>query len=139
MIYNVPFVPGKRTPVTQCQIGSLIPEAASIQVKDTTHIERTFTSGFGGGTKIDFKGYTITGTITAYVKRSGLSPHAASNMPARFTTPLLKIWIGGYYVEGKAAIVDITVSGVTNTFTVIEIAFESDGEWTCFPNVLEVG
>ena len=137
MLYNLPFVPGKRAPIARCQIGTLIPEAASIILKDTNHVERTFTSGFGGGTKIDFKGYTITGTITAYVKRSGASPHPYSNLPARFSMPLFKIWLGGYYAEGIGAITDSNVAGVTKAFTVMEIAFESDGHWIVYPNVVE--
>jgi len=137
MLYNLPFVPNQRTPITRCQIGNLIPDAASIQVKDTTHADRTFTSGFGGGTKLDFKGYTITGTITAYVKRSGDSPHPGSNMPARFSFTLMKFWVGGYYAEGIGGITDISIAGVTKAFTVIEIAFESDGHWISYPNVVE--
>lgn len=137
MLFNLPFVPGKRVPIARCQIGNLIPESASIVVKDTTHVERIMTSGFGGGTKVDVKGYTITGTITAYVPRSGNAPHPASNMPARFSLPLFRIWLGGYYAEGIGLITDISVNGVTKAFTVIELAFESDGYWVVFPNVVE--
>ena len=137
MLYNLPFIPGKRVPIARCQIGNLIPEAASIVSKDTTHVDRVFTSGFGGGTKVIFKGYTITGTITAYVARSGGSPHPFSNLPARFTLPFFKIWIGGYYAEGYGAITDSNVTGVTKAFTVMEIAFESDGNWDVYPNVVE--
>jgi hypothetical protein len=135
---NLPFVPSSRTPISRCQIGNLIPDAASIQTKETIHTERVFTSGFGGGTVIDFKGFTITGSITAYVKRSGFAPVPVSNLPARFSRPLFKIWLGGYYSEGIGAITDISVAGVTKAFTVIDIAFESDGLWVSYPNVVEL-
>jgi hypothetical protein len=139
MLYNLPFVPGVRTPIARAQIGTLIPDAAAIQVKDTTHVDRVLSSGYGGGTRLLFKGYTITGTITAYVARSGTSPHTtSSNLPARFSLPLFRLWIGGYYCEGIGGILDLSVAGVTAQFTVIDIAFESDGHWTCVPNVVEL-
>lgn len=135
---NIPFVPNSRTPLCRAQIGLLVPDAAAIQLKDETHIERIFTSAFGGGTAIDFKGFTITGTITAYVKRSGPAPMPVSNLPARYSRPRIKIWLGGYYAEGVAAITDISVAGITKAFTVIDIAFESDGLWVSYPNVVEL-
>lgn len=139
MLYNLPFVPGLKTPLARAQIGNLIPDAAAIQVKDTTHIDRVFSSGYGGGTRLDFKGYTITGTITAYVARSDTSPHTlSSNLPARFSRPLFRLWIGGFYAEGYGGITDISIAGVTKQFTVVEIAFESDGRWVSIPNVVEL-
>jgi hypothetical protein len=139
MLYNLPFVPGVKTPLARAQIGYLVPDAASIQVKDTTHVDRIHSSGFGGGTRVLFKGYTITGTVTAYVARSDTSPHTlSSNVPARFSRPLFRLWIGGYYAEGIGAITDISITGVTKQFTVIDIAFESDGHWTSIPNVVEL-
>ncbi len=138
MLDNLPFVPGRRTPIARCEIGSLIPDAASIQVKDTTHIDRIFTSGFGGGTCVDFKGFTITGVIACYVKRSGLSPVPASNIPPRFSRPTIKIWIGGYYAEGVGVITEKSTVAVTKAFTVIELSFESDGYWTEHANAVEL-
>lgn len=138
MLLEKPFVPSVRTDVSRIEIGSFVPDAASIEMRETTHVERTFTSGFGGGTVLDFKGYTITGTVTAYVKRSGPAPHTTSaNFPSRFAVHLFRIWIGGYYTEGEGAIADVSVRGVTNAFTVVEFAFESHGHWQTWLNVLE--
>jgi hypothetical protein len=139
MLENLPFVPGRRYPFTRVVIGLLTSDVGTIEVKDTTHIDRYFTSGHGGGTLTDFKGFTITGTIEMFVARSGNMPHGiSSNLPERFTRPLFKIWLGGYYAEGLGAIADRDVSAAGSRFTMIKVGFESHGFWKVVPNVVEL-
>lgn len=138
MLYNLPFVPGKRYPFSQVIIGALTADVGSIELDDTTHIDRYFTSGHGGGTLTDFKGYTVTGTIEMFVARSGAFPHSVySNLPDRFTRPFFRIWVGGYYAEGTGVITSRPLAAAAGRFTMIKLGFESHGAWKVVPNVVE--
>lgn len=139
MLFNFPFTPGKFYPFNRAQIGSLFLDAGGIQVSDQVHTERTFTSGFGGATKIDVKGYTITGKITAYIARSGNAPHTIStNLPARGAIVRFRIWTGGFYTEGDGLITQRDADVQPGKMATLELAFESDGIWNSTPNVVEL-
>ena len=139
MLYNLPFVPGQRYPFSRVVIGAIVADVGTVEIEDTTHVDRYFTSGQGGGTMTDFKGYTITGSIELFVARSGDVPHAvSSNMPERFSRPLFRIWVGGYYAEGLGAITNRPLMAAAGRFTMIKLAFESHGAWKVVPNVVEL-
>lgn len=138
MLLNLPFVPGRRYPFSRVVIGSLVADIGSIEIEDTTHIDRYFTSGQAGGTMTDFKGYTITGTIEMFVARSGAAPHSvSSNLPERFSRPFFQIWVGGYYAEGLGAITSRPISAAAGRFTMMKLTFESHGAWKVVGNVVE--
>lgn len=138
MLENLPFVPGKRYPYSRVIIGNLNSDLGSIEIEDTTHIERYITSAEGGGTITVFKGYTITGTLEMFVARSGPAPHgSSSNLPDRFTRPLFRIWVGGYYAEGLGVITSRPISAAAGRFTMMKLAFESHGAWRVIGNVVE--
>ncbi|MBI1324364.1 hypothetical protein GC170_14430 [bacterium] len=138
MLYNLPFVPGKRYPFSRVQIGSVIAEAGSFEVAETIHLDEYFTSGHGGGTLTSFKGFTVSGTIEAYVPQSSGSPHTiSSNLPGRFERPVIRLWTGGFYCEGTAALSNRSVSAAAGRFTAIKLDFKSHGYWTFVPNVVE--
>jgi hypothetical protein len=138
VLFNFPFTPGKRYPFSQCQIGLLYIDSGSFEISEQIHTDRVFTSGFGGATRLDVKGYTFTGKITAYIARSGNTPHTLStNLPARFAIIPIKIWSGGYYVEGNGLITQRDASIKPGEMAKLDLSFESDGIWTCVPNVVE--
>lgn len=138
MLYNFPFVPGKFYRFSQAQIGGTYLESGGIQVSDQVHTERTLTSGFGGATKIDVKGYTITGKISAYIARSGNAPHTIStNLPERGAIVRFRIWTGGFYAEGDGLITQRDADVQPGKMGTLELSFESDGIWQVTPNVVE--
>lgn len=138
MLDNLPFVPGQRYPFSRVEIGSVAAEVGELEISETVHLDEYFTSGHGGATLTDFKGFTIAGSITAYVARSYGAPHTiSSNLPARFTRPMIRIWCGGFYAEGYGAIKSRSVSAASGRFTQIKIDFSSHGLWSFIPNVVE--
>lgn len=140
MLLNQAFVPGKRYPNSRVQIGTVTIDAAEFEVDDQLHVDRTFTSGWGGATRLDIKGYTVTGRILAYVaKSSGYSPDTSfTNLPARGALVRIKIWSGGYYAEGDALILSRKPSVAGGKFVTLDLSFESDGVWDVVPNVVEL-
>lgn len=139
MLENLPFVPGRRYQYTRIVIGGLVSDVGSIEMKDTTHIDRYFTSGHGGGTLTSFKGFTVTGTVEMFIARSGPMPHTiSSNMPERFSRPLFRIWLGGYYAEGIGVITDRDPAAASGRFTMLKLGFESHGLWKVVSNVVEL-
>lgn len=140
MLINQAFVPGKKYPNSRVVIGNVTIDAAEFQCGEQVHAERTFTSGFGGATRLDVKGYTITGRIQAYVaKASGPSPETSfTNLPARGSFTRIKLWSGGHYAEGDALIMERQVVSSGGKFTVVDISFESDGMWDVVTSVVEL-
>lgn len=138
MLYNAPFVPGGRYPFTRVQIGPISADVGELEIDDTTHIDQYFTTGHGGGTLTDFKGYTVSGSITAYVAKSDAAPHTiSSNLPERFYRPMIRIWTGGFYAEGLAAITRRPVTAAAGRFTQVKIEFVSHGYWRVTHNIVE--
>ncbi|CAB5194438.1 hypothetical protein UFOVP178_7 [uncultured Caudovirales phage] len=139
MIFNQAFVPGKRYPNSRVVVGNVTIDAAEFQSNETVHSDRTFTTGYGGATKVDVKGYTITGRIQAYVAKSGVSPETSfTNLPARGSITRIKLWSGGHYAEGDALILERQIVSSGGKFTVVDISFESDGMWDVVTSVVEL-
>lgn len=113
-------------------------DAGEISISDQLHTDRIFTSGFGGATRLDIKGYTISGRIQAYIPKSGNAPHTFSaNLPARYARPTFKIWTGGFYAEGTGLILNREASVKAGQLATLDLSFESDGMWSVFPNAVE--
>lgn len=137
MLYNFPFVPGKRYPFSAATIGNLGVDAGEIQVSEQIHTDRIYTSGYGGATRIDVKGFTVSGKISAFLARSDNAPDYTSNLPARFKIVRFKIWTGGFYAEGDGLITAREVVSSGGKMAMLDMQFESDGLWETFPNAVE--
>lgn len=139
MLWNFPFAPGRVYPFSEAQIGSLRLDAGAIQVSHQIHTDQIFTSGYGGGTKLDIKGYTVKGKLNAFIARSGNAPHQVStNLPGLFQIVRFKIWTGGFYAEGDGLITSRDADSQGGKLSTLDLSFDSDGAWDVWPNVVEL-